>query len=549
MRHFGFLHMIRAPRPLGIWLGSRWPWRAAVRGGQPRGALRAARPLRALTAAAGPVSAPPADDTIFALASGRPPSAIAIVRVSGPAVGEVHRVLCRAPLPEPRRATLRALHHPSGELLDHALVLYFPERRSYSGEAMLELHVHGSPAVIRDVLEALAAISAARTAGRVRPALPGEFSRRAFAHGRMDLFSAEALDALLRAETTTQRRLALAAGHGRQARAYEQIRTELRTSMAYVEALLDFSDQDGVDDRVWQQVCESVRRVAERVARELGLGTGARGARRTYSDVVQHGFRVALYGWPNAGKSSLLNSLARRDVAIVSTQPGTTRDVVEVALELQGFKVLLADTAGLREHAGEEIERIGMERTDAAVRAADLPIYVAAAPEMQDLLKERRLLPPGEHIVDKRVLDQLGVVHEMGGAPWILVNKLDLVPDWQPLPPADAVHGVRVCVLHASATHSTGIPALLDALADAVGEQYEDPGEAPLVTQARHRHLLTEVLRCLEAFLENAHGELDLVVAAEELRAAAQLLGQVSGSVLSSHEVLGEIFGRFCVGK
>lgn len=259
----------------------------------------------------------------------------------------------------PRRASLRALRHPaSGEHLDDALVLYFPPPRSFTGEAVVELQVHGSLAVVRDTLLALGAVSS------LRPALPGEFTRRAFAHGRMDLPSCEALDALLRAETSTQRRLALQTGGGRQAQLYKALRAELLDAMAHVEAQLDFSDQDGVDEGLWRMVCHTVNRLRARLRRALPDG------RLTYSDAVQHGTQVVLYGRPNAGKSLLLNRLVHREAAIVSDEPGTTRDAVQVAMELQGFRVLLTDTAGLRE-AGGAIEAQGMERTQGTYDAMD----------------------------------------------------------------------------------------------------------------------------------------------------------------------------------
>lgn len=261
----------------------------------------------------------------------------------------------------PRRATLRAIRHPTtDEHLDDALVLYFPgmsrvlyaANNSFTGEDVLELQVHGSPAVVRDVLLALAHVPLAP----LRPALPGEFTRRAFEHGRMDLNSCEALDALLRAETSTQRRLALQTGGGRQAQLYASIRKELLEAMVRVEAMLDFSDEDEIDDALWRPVCASVESLRARIRREIPQG------KHSYLDAVLHGTRLVLYGRPNAGKSMLLNRLVRREAAIVSSEPGTTRDVVQVALELHGFRVLLTDTAGLREATGE-IERIGITRT------------------------------------------------------------------------------------------------------------------------------------------------------------------------------------------
>ena len=275
----------------------------------------------------------------------------------------VYDALCDAPRPPAHRAARRTLYHPTThEELDDALVLWFPERRSFTGEATLELHIHGSAAVVRDVLDGVAAVREAFPASErrcLRPAGPGEFTRRAFEHGRMDLASCEALDALLRAETTTQRRLAQRAGQGRQAKVYEELRARLLSGMAQVEAMLDFSDEDGIDMHLWASVRAVVQHIYAFLRKELQLDGPPR---RTYTDAVLDGTRLVLYGRPNAGKSSLLNRLVRRDAAIVTPQPGTTRDVIEAHLELDGYRVLVSDTAGVRE-ARDDIERMGIERT------------------------------------------------------------------------------------------------------------------------------------------------------------------------------------------
>lgn len=249
---------------------------------------------------------------------------------------------------------MRVLRHPTtAEHLDDALVLYFPGPRSYTGEPVLELHVHGSPAVVRDVLMALTEIPATTP---FRPASPGEFTRRAFENGRMDLTSCESLDALLRAETSTQRRLALQTGGGRQKQLYTALRNALLEAMVRIEAMLDFSDQDEIDADLWDPVVSSVREIRMRLQKELQRNDA------TYVDAVLHGTRLVLYGRPNAGKSMLLNRLVRREAAIVSAEPGTTRDSVQVTLELEGFRVVLTDTAGIRQPSGE-VEREGIART------------------------------------------------------------------------------------------------------------------------------------------------------------------------------------------
>jgi len=332
--------------------------------------MRAARPVRVVR---GPWHLPrrsiaSAVPTIYALATGPPPSAISIVRIAGYVYGTYMRPLAK-PLGDamtrthewvPRQLVKRTLRHPcTREILDEALLAYFPPGQSFSGDATLELHLHGSPAVVRDVLAALTD-ARALFGSPLRPAMPGEFTRRAFEQGRLDLTACEALDALLHAETSAQRRLAQQAGGGRQAQLYEDLRTKLLRSMAHLEAMLDFSDEDDIDARLWDSVRAQVADLRAYLAKELQLDVPA--AQRSYVDAAQHGVRVALYGRPNVGKSSLLNQLVRRDAAIVSSHPGTTRDIIEVSMELGGFRVTLADTAGLRE-THDEVEQLGMQRT------------------------------------------------------------------------------------------------------------------------------------------------------------------------------------------
>ncbi|WFD34849.1 mitochondrial splicing system protein [Malassezia cuniculi] len=346
--------------------------------------------------------------------------------------------------------------------------------------------------------------------GDIRPAKPGEFTRRAYDAGKMDLNSCEALDALLRAETTAQRRLALSAVNGSQTRAYERIRAQLLTCMAHVEALIDFSEEDSVDDRVWPIIVSEIDALRTLLRSEV---TG-----RTYADLVTDGIRVVLYGRPNAGKSSLLNRLARRDAAIVSARPGTTRDVIQVSLEIGGHRVLLSDTAGLRlDETDDEIERIGMERTKSELAAADIPILVCTP---QDVAESENELQGG----------------------YLYINKMDTYSGTLAAPS-------QATVWKGNTVADGGLDELMSGLEKAIKERVAQQDLSPLVTQTRHRHLLVQVLECLDNFAACTQSDVDLVVAAEELRHAADLVGDITGVSLTSDQVLGEIFGRFCIGK
>jgi tRNA modification GTPase len=303
-------------------------------------------------------------DTIYALSSGHGRAGVAVIRVSGPSAGLVLDRMA-APRPKPRFAAFRRIRHPdTSELLDEALVLWFPAPRSETGEDMAELQVHGGAAVLRAVLGALGSVPGCR------PAEAGEFARRAFENGRVDLTGVEGLADLVDAETEAQRRQALAQAGGALASLYEGWRHRLIEARALFEAAIDFSDEADVAADAVAQARERVATLATEVSAHLA--DGHRG------EIVRDGFRIVLAGPPNVGKSSLLNVLARRDVAIVSPEAGTTRDVIEVRLDLGGFAVVLADTAGLRDAVGA-VEAEGIRRTLSRTRSADLVLWLVDA--------------------------------------------------------------------------------------------------------------------------------------------------------------------------
>ncbi|MBV1796024.1 tRNA uridine-5-carboxymethylaminomethyl(34) synthesis GTPase MnmE [Siccirubricoccus sp. G192] len=435
-------------------------------------------------------------DVIFALASGAGRAAVAVLRLSGAGTGGVVVALAGA-LPPPRLASLRRLRHPSsGEVLDRALLLWFPGPRSYTGEDAAELHLHGGPAVIAGVAEALVAAGA-------RPAEPGEFSRRAFLHGKLDLTAAEGIADLVAAETAAQRRQALRQAEGALAALYGGWATRLTRLLAQQEAFIEFEDEDlpaGLDDAVGRAAA------ALRAEMAAHLADGGRGER------LRDGLLVAILGAPNAGKSSLLNALVGREAAIVSARAGTTRDVVEARLDLGGVPVTLADTAGLRE-AADEIEAEGVRRARRRAKEADLVLALFAADQAPDA-ETLALVRPGVLAV---------------------VNKADLAT-------VPALLG-GVPVIGLSARTGDGLPELRARLTQEAAARAGLAAEAPL-TRPRHRAALQDAAGWL--------AELDSAVLpglrAEALRAALRALGRITGQV-GVEAVLDAVFAEFCIGK
>ncbi len=439
---------------------------------------------------------PRGTDVVFALASGAGRAAVAVMRLSGTGAADVVRRLAGS-LPAPREAALRRLRHPdTGETLDRALTLWFPGPRSYTGEDCAELHLHGGPAVVAGVAEALVAAGA-------RPAEPGEFTRRAFVHGKLDLTAAEGIADLIAAETAAQRRQALRQAEGGLASLYGGWAERLTKLLASQEAFIEFETEDlppDLDAAVGRDAA------ALRAEMEAHLADGGRGER------LREGLVVAILGAPNAGKSSLLNALVGRDAAIVSARAGTTRDVVEARLDLGGVPATLADTAGLRE-ASDEIEAEGVRRALLRAEAADLRLLVFAADRPPDA-DTLALVAPGALVV---------------------ANKADLAPV-----PA-AIGGAAP--IPVSARTGQGVAALRDRLAAAAADLARPDTTTPL-TRSRHRAALLEAVARL-AELEAA--ELP-ELRAECLRAAVSALGRITGRV-GIEAVLDAVFGEFCIGK
>jgi tRNA modification GTPase len=436
-------------------------------------------------------------DTIYALSSGSLPSGVAIIRISGPATRRVVESVAGA-LPQPREAKLATIRDKTGGDIDRGLVLFFPGPASFTGEDCAELHLHGGRAVVAAALEALSAFD-----GR-RAAEAGEFTKHAFLNGKIDLTGAEALSDLIAADTEAQRRFALANSSDAHRRIYETWRGRLIHARAMIEAELDFADEADVPGSVSSIVWSDMRALHEEITRH---SAGYRDA-----EIIRSGFKIVILGAPNAGKSSLLNALARRDVAIVTEEPGTTRDVLEVAMDIGGMKVLLADTAGIREAAGR-VEQIGIERTLMRAEEADLVLLLedVAAPQ------------PVTYVPLDRPVLRIG-------------NKSDLLPRHE----AESIYD---CLI--SARTGEGLDGLLQVVKDLMSDHILPSGEV-LPFRERHVALLNEAAEALDrAINSDAEG---LELRAEWLRIASDALGRIHGAI-DVEDLLDTIFSTFCIGK
>ena len=437
-------------------------------------------------------------DTIFALSSGRLPAGIAVIRVSGHQAFPAVESLC-GHLPEPRRLELKPIRSRSGHLLDMGLVVLFHGPHSFTGEDCAELHVHGGRAVVSAVFYELASIPG------LRQAEAGEFSLRAFEHGKFDLTAAEALADLIDAETEAQRRFAVENSNGRNARLYSGWRETLLQGRALIEAELDFPDEADVPGSVSNLVWTSIELLTEEIDRHV------RDYRR--SEIIRDGYRVAIVGAPNVGKSSLLNTLARRDVAIVSDEPGTTRDLIEVSMDLGGLKVIFTDTAGIREGAGP-IERQGIARARDAAKRADLVL----------------------HIMDQAVDI---AIDEIPASTTLLRirSKIDMEG---PTDSREAWADVDI-----SAVTGQGIDDLMDRITREATRAAGSSGD-PLPFRERHVAELIVAQKALREFIAMRAEPLEL--AAEQLRIAADCLARIVGKI-GVDDLLDVVFSRFCIGK
>ncbi|MBT4040744.1 MAG: tRNA uridine-5-carboxymethylaminomethyl(34) synthesis GTPase MnmE [Rhodospirillales bacterium] len=445
--------------------------------------------------------------TIFALSSGPPPSGIAVIRVSGDQAGAALRALTVPDLPKARFVSRQQLHRPdaasgdTSDALDDALVIWMPGPATFTGEDCAEFHVHGGRAVVAAVLAALGTVPGLRLAH------PGEFSRRAYENGKLDLSEAEGLADLIAAETEAQRRQAMRQLDGSLGQQCLSWQGQLKSALAHMEATIDFSDEelpDSLDGGARDQIAGVLDQVRQ------SLDDANRGER------LRHGLRVAIVGPPNAGKSSLLNRLAGREAAIVSEHAGTTRDVIEVHLEMGGYSVALSDTAGLRD-SDDSIEQEGVRRAESQAEEADFRIVVLDGGDWP------HVDPLATKWLDQ---DAIGVV-----------NKTDLLD-------RDADLQLNGLVLTGISVQSgEGVEGLIDQLEDKIAARWGQ-AEGAIITRARHREALTECAEHLQRTLGAAGSELW----AEDLRLSMRALGRVVGQV-GVEDVLDVIFSEFCIGK
>jgi tRNA modification GTPase len=437
------------------------------------------------------------DQTIFALSSGRPPSAIAIVRVSGPRASAALEVLA-GKIPTPRSATRALLHDAEGQAIDDAVVLYFPGPASATGEDVAEFHVHGGRAVLASLLTSLSAME------NLRAAEPGEFTRRAFEHGKLDLTEAEGLDDLIHADTDRQRRQAFRQLKGLLGDKARDWRAQIIEAQALIEAGIDFSDEGDVPSELIAPALAKIKTLLGEIQGALA-GQGR-------SERLREGLVVAIAGPPNVGKSTLMNQLARREVAIVSPHAGTTRDVIEVQLDLDGYPVTVIDTAGIRE-TDDPVEQEGVRRARARAAEADLVLWLSEV--------------DGEKMP------------EAGSAPvWLVRNKVDLAK--APAASSDSGHSFAI-----SASRGDGLTELMAALVG-YAQDYFASSEGGLIARVRQRELLQQAAASLQRSISAIEGGEELV--AEDLRSAAYALGRLLGQV-DVEDVLDMIFREFCIGK
>ena len=442
--------------------------------------------------------------TIYALSSGPPMSGVAIIRVSGKETANVIKLLTDKALPKPRMATLRNIHKINTlELIDEGLIIWFPGPQSYTGEDMAEFHVHGSKAVIDTLHLSISKIDGCRLAE------PGEFTKIAFQNGKINLLTAESIADLISSETEIQRQQAIKIMTGKSAEKFNELRKKLLKTLSHVEAKIDFPDED-----LPNNIFHNIKKISFEVCEEIEIILND----QKIGERIREGFKIVIIGPTNAGKSSLLNNLSKRDVAIVSKTSGTTRDVIEVHLNIDGYPVIISDTAGIRE-SKNEIEKKGIKLALNKAESADLKLIVidAKKPNLKGVLKE---------LMDKNAI--------------LVINKSDLLTK-DLSPEIKKFNHVIISV-----KNGIKVESLIVKIKDKLKDQFHK-SEDILITRERHRQHLEQCLVNLKNFQKKNEAQ-DFDKAAEDLRLATRHLGMIVGKV-DVEEILGNIFSEFCIGK
>ncbi|ESK93557.1 trna modification gtpase mitochondrial-like [Moniliophthora roreri MCA 2997] len=467
--------------------------------------------------------------TIYALSTPPGKAGVGIIRVSGPDALRVWSAVLRTSIgsglaaPTPWKMQRCRVVHPErqDEVLDDGMAIFFRAPKSFTTEDVLELHIHSGRAIVSAVLKALSSLPSCR------PAEPGEFTRRAFQGGRLDLTQVEGLKDLIDAETESQRAVALRAARGEVHNRFEHLRKDIIHCLAMVEALIDFGEGEDIEEGVFAQAREEAIKLNDTI--KSYLSDNRRG------EIIRSGIRLAIFGPPNAGKSSLLNFLVQREAAIVTSIPGTTRDILEVSLDIGGLPVIVADTAGLRQ-TEDVVESIGIERARNRVQGSDISLCVLSLPELLNQQTPelsssvKSLVTPNTYFLLNKADLLLGPMEErrMKEALMMIPNKSWIV----------------------SLTSGEGTSHFLSEFGDSLQEHFKLQGDlgsaVPLITHARHRAHLETANRFIEAFLQ--YGAEDVVLGAEELRYAAQAVGKITGAI-DVEDVLDAVFKDFCIGK
>ncbi|KZC11271.1 PREDICTED: tRNA modification GTPase GTPBP3, mitochondrial [Dufourea novaeangliae] len=443
---------------------------------------------------------------------------VAVIRISGPEALIALQRMTKISTLKPRKAILQKIHDPkTKEFLDKGLCLWFPEPNSFTGEDSVEFHVHGGPAVITSILDALSKL-------HFQPALPGEFTKRAFLNGKVDLTEAEGIGDLIDAETEKQRKQAFNQAGGSLRRLYDSWRTILLNSLASLEAYIDFSEEHGLGSHVLEDTKITLHKLCGKL--EQHLADGRKG------EILRTGVRVAILGEPNVGKSSLLNLLSRRNAAIVTSTPGTTRDVIELTTNICGYPMILADTAGIRKDPENEIEVEGIRRAKECTKRADIVICIISA-EKKFACSFQEFMENYKNCLEIQLDNVL-----------IVLNKIDLLEE------IERQRWKVFNVVAISCKTEEGLQQLINALTEYFQKICGDPAEeSPVISRARYRNHLTHVVEYIKAYLRKTEIQnYDMAISLQDIRCAARELGKITGSI-NNEEVLDIIFKNFCIGK